>query len=74
MSKYTKFAKEEDRIVFLRTLKYPNGGKFLMTETKKTLNGFSHALKDLQTNEQVRNDNGSIKYVSDEQLNKIIIK
>jgi len=74
MSKFTKFADKDELILNLRTLKYPNGGKFLKTETKKTINGFSHALKDLQTNTHVRLSSGEIRYFNCEEIDKMIIR
>ena len=32
---------------------YPDGGKFLITGTKKTQKGYSHQLRDLQTDKPV---------------------
>jgi hypothetical protein len=57
----------------LKTLNYPNGGNFRRVETKRTQNGFSHALKDLHTNQFVRNQYGEIRYFSCEQITKLMM-
>lgn len=44
----------KENCLILKTEKYPNGGKFLITGTKVTKRGYSHQLTDLTTGERVK--------------------
>jgi len=53
MNKNNKIIISDRNCLTLRTKKYPKGGMFLIIGTKTTKQGYSHRLKDIQTNEYV---------------------
>ena len=60
----------ENNCLTLKTNDYPNGGKFLITATKRTENGFSCQLKDLQTNKPVMDNT----WINADAIDKMKIK
>lgn len=54
----------------LVTKDYPDGGKFLITGTKKTQKGYSHQLRDLQTDKPVLDN----KWIDSVTINKMKVK
>lgn len=59
----------DENCLNLITKDYPGGGKFLITGTKKTQKGYSHQLRDLQTDKPVL-DNKWIDSVTIEKMRK----
>lgn len=47
-----------ENTLILKSRKYPNGGKFLITGTERTIKGWSHQLTDVQTGKRVVKDDG----------------
>jgi len=60
----------DENCVILQTKEYPNGGKYLITGTKKTEKGYSHQLRDLQKDEPVMNN----KWIDVETIEKMKVK
>lgn len=68
LGNYNKYIQlTELNCLTLVSQKYPKGGKFLITGTKKTQKGYSHQLRDLQTDEPVLDN----KWIDTEIINKM---
>lgn len=61
-----------ENTLILKSRKYPNGGRFLITGTKRTIKGWSHQLTDVQTGERIKKkDSNDSLWISEIEINKM---